>query len=82
LLQLKNDYKKFVSFVETGTLYGETIFAMEPFFNSLYTIELSEKYHSLTKSKYNGNKINFLLGDSSIVLESLLPKMKENTIFF
>jgi len=82
LLQLKDDYKKFFSFVETGTLYGETIFAMEPFFNSLYTIELSEKYHSLTKSKYNGNKINFLLGDSSIVLESLLPKMKENTIFF
>jgi len=29
-----------------------------------------------------GNKINFLLGDSSIVLESLLPKITDKTIFF
>lgn len=82
LLSLKDDYKSFNCFIETGTFTGGTIFEMEKYFDKLYTIEFSEKYHNNTKQKYNGNKINFILGDSSIVFNSLLPTLNEKCIFF
>lgn len=82
LQNLQENWKSFSCFVETGTLHGGTIFAMEPYFNDLFTIEVSEKYYNSTKSKYNGKKINFLLGDSSVVFETLLPTINNKSIFF
>jgi len=80
--KLQEDYTKYNCFVETGTLYGKTIFAVEPYFNKLYTIEISNKHYTNAKNKYTGNKINFLLGDSGIVFKSLLPTINEKSIFF
>jgi len=82
LTALKDDYTNYSCFIETGTLEGGTIFALEPYFDRLYTVEYSEKYYNNTKHKYNGNKITFILGDSSIVFEPLLPTIHEPTIFF
>jgi hypothetical protein len=79
---LQDDYKKYSTFIETGTLQGGTIFAMEPYFQNLITIEYSEKYYNETKNKYHGNKINFLLGDSSKVFKYILPVISNNSIFF
>ena len=79
---LQCDYKSYSQFIETGTYMGDTILEVEPLFNKLYTIEVSEKYHNLTKNKYNGNKINFILGDSSTVFETLLPTLPDKAIFF
>ena len=79
---LQDDYTKYNCFIETGTLNGYTIFSLEPYFNKLYTIEFSEKYYNNTKTRYNGNKINFVLGDSSVVFESLLPNITDKCIFF
>jgi len=79
---LKGDYTKYPCFIETGTLFGDTIFSVESYFDTLYTIEFSEKYYNNTKNNYKGNKINFILGDSSIVFESLLPNITGNCIFF
>lgn len=82
LLQLGDDYRLYNTFIETGTLCGDTTFAMEPFFDKLHTIEFSEKYYSQTKGRYTGDKINFLLGDSSVVFTSLLPTINDTAIFF
>jgi len=82
LLQLQDDYRKYSCFIETGTLMGNTIFSVEPYFNKLYTIEFSEYYYNNTKNNYNGNKINFILNDSSIEFETLLPTITDKTIFF
>jgi len=82
LKELKANFQYFPTFIETGTLQGETTFAMEPYFQNLYTIEFSEKYYNETKNKYNGDKINFILGDSGKVFTTLLPTIQENTIFF
>lgn len=82
LLALKANYTDYPAFIETGTLNGQTTFAMEPFFEKVYTIEVSTKYHAMTKSKYSGTKIEFLLGDSSIVFPSLLPQIQTKAIFF
>ena len=79
---LKDDYRKYNCFIETGTFCGETIFTVEPYFDKLVTIEFSKKYYDYTKGKYKGNKIDFFLGDSSIVFQSLLPTIKEKCIFF
>ena len=79
---LQDDYTKYNCFVETGTFNGGTIFSVEPYFNKLYTIEFSEKYYINTKNKYNGNKISFILGDSSVVFETLLPNITDKCIFF
>ena len=68
--------------IETGTLNGDTTFALEPYFQKLFTIEFSEKYYNNTKNRYNGNKINFILGDSSKVFQTLLPIISGNCIFF
>ena len=93
LFLLQDDYTKYNVFIETGTYNGETIFSMVPLFNKLYTIEISEKYYTNTKNYYFSNnllennssydkKINFLLGDSSIVLQYILPIITDKCIFF
>jgi hypothetical protein len=79
---LQDDYTKYPCFIETGTLHGWTIFAMEQYFSKLYTVEYSEKYHNIAKNKYTGNKINFILGDSSIIFNTLLPTIADKCIFF
>ena len=79
---LQDDFTKYKCFIETGTYLGETIFSVEPLFNKLHTIEFSEKYYNGTKNKYNGDKINFILGDSSIEFRTLLPTLNEKCIFF
>ena len=79
---LQDDYTQYTSFIETGTFNGETIFNVEQYFNKLYTIEVSEHYYTKTIIKYYGNKINFILGDSSIVFETLLPNISDKCIFF
>ncbi len=82
LKELHDDYKNYECFIETGTLNGDTIFAVESYFNKLYTIEYSEKYYIATKNKYRGDKITFIHGDSSKIFEKLLPEIKSNSIFF
>jgi len=82
LNSLKENFKDYSCFIETGTSYGITIFSVEPFFDKLYTVEISEKYYQLTRSRYKGNKINFILGDSSDVFKELLPTINDKTIFF
>lgn len=79
---LHDNFRNYNFFIETGTYLGETIFGMEPFFENLITIELSEKYHTLTKSKYHGKKISFMLGDSSNIFQTILPSMDDTCIFF
>ena len=80
--QLRDDYNNYQVFIETGTLNGDSTFSLEPYFNELHTIELSEYYYYNTKARYNGNKINFYLGDSTDVLKEILPNINDDTIFF
>lgn len=82
LSKLQNDTTNYTCFIETGTYKGETIFELENYFEKLYTIEISNKFYNETKAKYNGNKIQFILGDSSYVFNDLLPIINDNTIFF
>lgn len=80
-----NPMNKFTTFIETGTYMGDTIFSMNPYFNELHTIELSERLYESAKEKaktFLNNKIQFHHGDSSVVLPELLPKINSPTIFW
>jgi hypothetical protein len=79
---LEENYKLYNIFIETGTYKGETVNSLETHFDLLYTIEINKKFYNDAKLKYKGNKINFLLGDSSVVFERLLPTINHNSIFF
>jgi hypothetical protein len=79
---LKDDFTKYKCFIETGTCIGETIEIMQPHFNNLYTIEVHEPLYLMAKENLKNTKINFILGDSSKVFQTLLPEIKEDTIFF
>jgi len=82
LKSLEEDYKLYNIFIETGTFRGNTIFNLEPYFDLLYTIEIKKNFYNEVIKKYNGNKINFLLGDSSEIFEKLLKTIKHDSIFF
>lgn len=82
LTQLQDDYTTYPNFIETGTYKGETIFALEPFFNKLHTIEIKRQFYNNVKSTYTGNKIHFHLGDSSNVLNDILPNIDDKSIIF
>lgn len=61
---------------------GDTTFAVESYFDNIYTIEIKKEFYDKVKNNYNGKKIHFLLGDSSIIFEDLLPTINEDSIFF
>lgn len=78
---LKN--KNFKFFIETGTHFGNTVRNVIPFFEEIHTIELSEKFHSRAKGIFEKDKnVTLYLGDSSVVLPTILNKLNENSIFF
>ena len=82
LEQLNENYTDYKCFIETGTYTGDTIFNMEPLFDKLYTIEISEHLYKNTSKLYKGDKINFILGDSTKVFNYLLSFFNEKCIFF
>jgi hypothetical protein len=70
-------------FIETGTYLGDTINNMLPYFDKLYSIELSPHYTEISKNRFkNNNNVSIITGDSSEVLNSLSKLVKESVFFW
>ena len=87
-LKHENICEYYPIFIETGTYQGDTILPLEINFQELHTIEIKEDFFLNVRKKYNSTlenkkkKINFHLGDSSIILTKICPKINNNAIFF
>jgi len=69
--------------VETGTFYGDTLFALRDDFQSLHSIELSPELHRLAGLTLGHlQHIHLHLGDSAVVLPLLLSKLKPPVLFW
>jgi len=82
LKEIQADYKNYPNFLETGTFMGRTILHMEPYFSKLYNIEIKKEFYEYVKNNYKGDKINFYLGDSEDVLNTILPNINGKSIIF
>lgn len=70
-------------FIETGTQYGDMVYAISPFVEKVYSIELSRDLYYHAKRRFADNpKIELIHGDSGIELENLLRRMKEPALFW
>ena len=69
--------------VETGTYYGDMIYAQLDNFSRIYSIELSERLYRKAKRRFKKNEsVTLLHGDSSEVLHEIVPKFKEPVLFW
>lgn len=72
-----------VTFVETGTADHLTIQELAPWFERLYTIELDEGfYHQAWCAFMNTPRVTCLYGDSKVVLEHLVYRLKGPAVFW
>lgn len=69
--------------VETGTFIGDMIYMMEPYFEKLYTIELSRELYERAQKRFAGKtKINLLNGDSGELLGKVVDELNVPAIFW
>jgi hypothetical protein len=82
ILQLKERYK-LKNFIETGTYYGNTAIEAASHFGRVITIENSKMLYEKVSEKYSEVKnVNFLYGDSRIVLKEIIPNLEKAAIFW
>jgi hypothetical protein len=78
-----NDFKKYKNncsiFIETGSELGNGIqTALKAGFETVYSIELDEKFHNHCKERFkDDNRVNLILGDSMVELPKLINDIKE-----
>ena len=83
LKSLVPSYTNFPVFIETGTLYGQTIKSLSPYFEKLYTIEVYEPNYELSKNNLKDIKnVEQFLGNSIKILPEICRDINQPTIFF
>ncbi len=78
--------KKYKStyFIETGSHVGNGIqSAIDVGFDNIISIELSEKYHDISKQRFiNNKKVSVILGDAELVLDEIIRDITEPITFW
>lgn len=69
--------------VETGTFQGDMVAAMKPYFDQIYSIELSHELHEKAKRRFAGDeRIRLIQGDSGVELGTLLELIDRPALFW
>jgi hypothetical protein len=83
LKSLTPSYNQYSTFIETGTLHGQTMENLSPFFEKLHTIEVYEPNHSISvKNLENISNVELHLGNSVKILPSICHDINNPAIFF
>lgn len=70
-------------FIETGTYKGKMIYAVMPYIQEIYSIELDEKHATNAKKRFEGYpNIHIIQGESSEVLPELLKGIDKKCLFW
>lgn len=74
---------KLTTFIETGTYLGDMIFALEPYFTDIFSIEIDETLYSKAKQRFKNSK-NIILhhGDSGRVLQKVLAEIQDQSLIW
>ena len=83
--RIRNLQKKhnFQVFIETGTFYGQMVKSVIPYFHRVISIEIFEPLFLLNKKAFKSNKnVSLYLGDSSIVLNSILDNDMKSVLYW
>jgi hypothetical protein len=71
------------SFVETGTLWGDMVYANKNIFQKIFSIELDQSLYERAKNRFsNDAHISILQGDSGEVIAKVLDKIDEPCLFW
>jgi len=71
------------TFIETGTLFGGSLYALKRRFKALYSIELSPEFADKARRRFRSTPhIHILQGDSGAVLPELLEKVRNPCLFW
>ena len=84
-LTIKHFAKRFGTrvLIETGTYYGDMVEAMKPYFNRVYSIELSNELYDKAKRRFaEDDKITIIHGDSGIELGKIIANLDEPALFW
>lgn len=69
--------------VETGTYHGTTTRWFAEHFDKVYSAEINEQNYIIAKAKLmNQTNVEVLLGNSPVVLETILPKLEGEMLLF
>lgn len=80
LLNKSRDYKVFI---ETGTFYGQMIFAVKNIFETIISVELFQDLYLLNHEIFkNSNKVKIFQGDSSSRLAEMIGSRKGGILFW
>lgn len=70
-------------FVETGTFLGDTVEAMRPHFDRIYSIELADKYYERAVRRFSGvSSVKLLQGDSGDRMPEVVGELDGPTLFW
>lgn len=71
------------TFVETGTLEGDMVAALNGIFDRIYSIELSPIYFEKAKKRFaDFPQIEIIQGDSGLILKRLMDTLTKPTLFW
>ena len=79
-----DDVNSYSTFIETGTSYGASIHSIHPYFEKLWTVELSQELYTHTKPLTDSiPHCTHVLGDSLIELPKFLHSIPDtDKVFF
>lgn len=70
-------------FVETGTCRGDTLDALQDYFDELHSIELHRGLHNYAVERFEGkDHIHLIYGNSNVMLAKVLEKISKPCLIF
>jgi hypothetical protein len=80
---VKRYSKEFNYFIESGTLYGDTIDLMKPYFTNIHSIEINTRLFLDALKKYKTDVNIFIWnGDSPDIIPQILKLVKTSAVFW